>query len=382
MNWEQVRDQFPVTKEYLYFDIANKCSLPLFSTDTVRDYIDEQQQSGGNKDKWFKTIADARGKMARLIGASTAEIGFTKNTSESLNLAANGLPLKPGDVVLLNGYEHPNNIYCWLNLERRGVGVKWLPSKDGAVTVEDIAAICEMTPKIKAIAIASTNYAPGNRHDLEAIGRFCREKGIYTVVDAVQSVGTVEIDVKKCNIDILCGSGHKYLFCPHGVGLLYCRHELIKDLVPFVAARSGMAMAAQIEKYEGIIYKLEFSGDCRQFEIGNYNYLGLTVLDKSLDFLLSIGMETVEQRILDLGDRLIVGLNACGAKVFTPISKKERAAIICFSHIDTGGLFRYLTENKVVMTLRRDTIRLSIGIHNNEQDVDRLIELISTFRQC
>jgi hypothetical protein len=70
MNWSEVREQFPVTKKYIFLDLANKCALPLFATKTVMDYIKKQQDFGGDKEEWFKTIDDARVNFGRLINAS------------------------------------------------------------------------------------------------------------------------------------------------------------------------------------------------------------------------------------------------------------------------------------------------------------------------
>jgi selenocysteine lyase/cysteine desulfurase len=135
MTWQEVREQFPVTKEYLFFDLANKCALPLFATRTIQEYIAKQQAFSGDKEEWFRTIDEARARFAQLINASPEEIALLKNTSEGLNLAASGIPFKAGDNVLINRSEHPNNIYCWLNLQQKGVQVRWAPTKDGGVTV-------------------------------------------------------------------------------------------------------------------------------------------------------------------------------------------------------------------------------------------------------
>jgi cysteine desulfurase/selenocysteine lyase len=302
--------------------------------------------------------------------------------TEGLNIAANCLPLQPGDTVLLSGSEHPNNVYCWLNLEKKGIRVKWIPTEAGQVTVELLRQAIDDSTRV--LAVAATTYAPGNRNDLKALVQICREYGIYTVVDAVQSVGTMKVDVQELGMDVLCTSGHKSLFCPHGVGLVYIRRELLPKLDPVYVARSGMGMAAQVEQ-STVTYQLAHADSARKFEIGNYNYLGVTVLNESLKFLLGLGMERVQNHILSIYDYLASRLQKAGFHVASPISGPLRSAILCFEADDARELHGYLMDNKAITTLRRGMIRASIGLYNNREDVDAFVQLLERHyqrRQC
>ncbi|MGI6358348.1 MAG: aminotransferase class V-fold PLP-dependent enzyme [Bacillota bacterium] len=379
MDWQEVRAQFAVAQDYIYFDLANKCALPLFSTAAIADYVDKQQRFGGDKNEWFETLEEARANFAQLINAHPDEIAFTKNTSEGLNIAANCLPLQPGDTVLLNENEHPNNVYCWLNLEKRGVRVKWIPTEGGQVTVDALEEVVDDSTRV--LSVSSTTYAPGTRNDIKRLVKLCRERGIYTVVDAVQSVGTMQVDVKDWGVDVLCTSGHKSLFCPHGVGLVYVRREIMDQLEPVYVARAGMGMAAQIE-YDRITYKLDQAHSARKFEIGNYNYLGITVLNHSLKFLLGLGMQRVEARLLSLNEYLGNALQAAGFTVASPLLGPWRSAILCFQAEGARELHGYLMEHKAITTLRRNMIRASLGIYNNREDVDAFVQLLEQWKRA
>jgi selenocysteine lyase/cysteine desulfurase len=373
MNWQQVRAQFPITQEYLFFDLANKCALPLFATRAVHDYVAKQQTFSGDKDEWFRTIEEARARTAQLLHVQPDEIAFTKNTSEGLNIAANGIPFKAGDNVVVNLSEHPNNIYCWLNLEQRGVEVRWAPTKDGEVRVEDLATVVDGSTR--AVAIAHVTYAPGNRNDLKAICDFCRARGILVVVDAVQSVGTLQVDAPALGVDMLCTSGHKALFVPHGLGVLSCRKTLIPDIRPMYVARSGMLGAASVE-HDSQRYVLRVSPTGKGYEIGNYNYLAITVLNESLRFLLGIGMPAIERRILDLSGSLTARLEGAGFQVLSPRDEGRRSAIVCFQAADPARLHAWLMERRVITTCRRDSLRLSLGIYNTEEEIDAFVRLV------
>ena len=376
MNWDKVRDQFPITKNYIFFDLANKCALPVFSCDVIKDYINKQQDTSGNKNEWFATIADARKNFAAFINADPTEIAFTKNTSEGLNIAANGIPFKAGENVILNEFEHPNNIYCWKNLTHKGVETKWVSTVNGETTLEHLKATIDSSTR--AVAIALVTYAPGIRNDIKAIVEYCRPRGIYTIVDAVQAVGTLQVDVKDLGCDMLSTSGHKAMFVPHGVGVFYCRKEIIKDIFPTYLARSGMSQSTAIEN-DTVSYDAEMSQDAIRYEIGNYNYLGLTVFNESVKYLTAIGMDKIEKRMLDLNQYLVEKLVTLGVEVNSPLTGPQRSAIVCFKMPNAKQIYEKLLTDKVITTYRRGFIRVSLGIYNNEEDIDRFIEILTSY---
>ncbi len=376
MDWQAVRAQFPITEDYIFFDLANKCALPRFATRAIHEYTAKQERMGGHKDEWFRTIEEARSRFAQLVNAHPSEIALLKNTSEGLNVAANGIPFKAGENVVVNLSEHPNNISCWLNLQRRGVEVRWAPTRNGEVTAEALAATVD--ERTRALAIALVTYAPGNRNDVKALAAFCRARGIYTVVDAVQAVGTLEVNVADLGVDMLATSGHKALFVPHGVGLFFCRRERLDDIAPFYVARSGMVRPVAVE-HDADHYELALAPSAARYEIGNNNYLGITVLNESLKFLLDLGMARIERRILELSGYLTDRLLAAGFEVLSPREAHRRSAIVCVRVAEPARLHAWLLARKVITTCRRDSLRLSLGIYNSEEEIDTFVKLVRQY---
>lgn len=377
MDWRTVRAHFPITQEYLFFDLANKCALPRFATRAIQEYVEKQERTSGDKNEWFHTIEEARGRFAQLVNAHPTEVALLKNTSEGLNIAANGIPFKVGDNVVVNLSEHPNNIYCWLNLHRRGVDVRWAPTQDGEVTTDALAATVD--EHTRAVAIALVTYAPGNRNDVKALAAFCRARGIYTVVDAVQAVGTLQVDVADLGVDMLATSGHKALFVPHGVGLFYCRRDLLDTIAPLYVARTSVVKPVAVE-HDAADYALSLAPSAGRYEIGNNNYLGITVLNESLKYLLGIGMPTIERRMLDLSGYLTERLLAEGFEVLSPREAHRRSAIVCVRVPEPMRMHAWLLERKVITTCRRDSLRLSLGIYNTEMEIDTFIDLLKSYR--
>ena len=377
MNWEEIRAQFPVTEKYVYLDIANKNALPIPVTNVMNDYIIKQQTMGGDKEEWKNTIEETRKSIAKLINAEPEEIALTKNTSEGLNIAANGVPFNSGDNVILNDNEHPNNIYCWLNLDKKGVEVRWAPTKNGIVKVEDIEALVD--EKTKAVAVSYVTYMPGNRNDIKAIAKLCNEKGILLVVDVVQAMGILNVDVKNLGIDMLATSGHKGLLAPHGIGFFFCRKGIMDRIPPVYVARSGMVAPVAIE-HDSLTYSLCLAENATKYEIGNQNYLGITALNAGISFINSIGIKNIESKVLELGGYLTKELQSLGIEVLSPIEETQRAGIVCLKNNHTKELFEKLAVNNVIVTIRRDSIRVSLSFYNNKSDIDRLLNLVEDFK--
>ena len=151
-------------------------------------------------------VEATRAKFAALIGGHEGDVAIVKNVSEGINAIATAFDWRPGDnVVLCASLEHPNNVIPWLHLKRRGVEVRIVPPSDGAIGPQQIiASIDEHT---RVVTCSSVTFAPGLRTDLAPIGRACRDRGVFFLVDAVQSVGILQLNVevefhrRTCRLD-------------------------------------------------------------------------------------------------------------------------------------------------------------------------------------
>ena len=190
--------------------------------------------------------------------------GSRRTRRYGINLAAFGLPLGAGDVVLTPDREFPANVYPWMQLaEQRGVEYRRLPTCDGAVDEDALRRELE-DPAVRAVSVSWVGFATGYTVDLAALGRACRERGVYFVVDAIQGLGPLTLDVRACHIDILACGAQKWLLSPWGTGFVYVRRELI------AAAR---AERRELDGGEGqrrfprlIDYDLTWRDDARRFE--------------------------------------------------------------------------------------------------------------------
>ena len=135
------RADFPALKKWAYMDVAGR-GVPSATTRAALDaHMNERMYEGGDKDRMFALIERARGRFAELINADADEVTYTKNISEGLNMVATGLNLKAGDnVIVCADLEHPNNVYAWLNLQRNGVEVRMVKSRNNTISADDLIA--------------------------------------------------------------------------------------------------------------------------------------------------------------------------------------------------------------------------------------------------
>lgn len=365
-----VRNDFPVTKRMLYLDSAHQTPLAGCIRAALNDFYSEGHESAGPKPLWLRRVEQTRERVAKLLNAAPSEIAFTKNTSEGLNIAANAIPLVAGDNVLLIEGDHPNNAYAWLNLKRKGVEIRFVPIKSEVATAETFQPYIDARTKV--ISLSHVTFHAGHRNDIASVGTLCQQRGIYLVVDAMQSVGVIPVDVKQFRVSVLASGCHKGLLVPQGLGILYVKAGL-DELQPVYLAMAGLANPPA--DYIATPQDLALRGDAGRFELGNLNLPDLHALSASLDLIASIGVDSIEQHVLTLGDRLIEHLDRQGIKLVGPRSRQRRSHIYVLD-LPVSEWLDYFNQNQVRVSPERDGIRISFGIFNTVDDVDQVAQII------
>ena len=366
------REQFPITRNRIYLDIANMNSPPRCVTDALARYYAAIQERGGDKKAWLAEIESTRRKAATLLGCEPGEVAFCKNTSEGLNIATNAIAWRAGDNVVVPANEHPNNVYPWLNLRGRGIEVRLIPQTAGWIDANAVAPYVDA--RTRAIALADVSFHPGQRNDVESVAALCNERGIYLVVDGVQAVGLLDVQVKERGIGMWAASGHKGLLSPHGMGLFFCRRDLISSLSPAYVARASTIPGSSDDHFIATS-EVMLRDDARRFEIGNFNYSGVYAMSAALDLILDVGIETIQRHVLGLGEYLTERLARRGIERLGPTLSKRRSSICAFT-LPGEGWEEYLAANDIVVSGRRGAIRVSLGLYNTPEELDQFVAVI------
>ena len=367
------RSEFPVTETYIYMNHAGVAPLSRPVRDAMAGFLEDATVNGAvNAKLWEETAETCRGAAAQLINADPTEIAFMKNTTQGILIAANGVDWRAGDNVVTTAVEFPANVYPWWCLkERYGVQTRMVPERAGRIHVEDIAsAIDERT---RVVTISHVEFASGFRNDIQALGEICREHDVWFVVDAIQSLGAIEVDVQSCNVDILAADGHKWLLAPEGAAIFYCADEKRERLI-----NTNIGWASVVNPRDFLNYDLKQKPDATRFEEGSYNSVGLYGLKAAIELLLDIGISVIKARILELTAHLIAGLEAKGYRVVTPRANSERAGIVIFEsdrHTPTE-IYESLYAENIITAERGSGVRVSPHFYNTISEIERLLEVL------
>lgn len=366
-----VRREFPVTEHMLYLDSAHQTPLATSIKDALVRFYQEGNEFGGPKSLWMRRTEQVRERVAALLNASPSEIAFTKNTSEGMNIAANAIPFVAGDNVLLVEGDHPNNAYAFLNLQRRGVEVRFV-AIEGA-TADAATFEGHIDDRTRAISLSHVTFHAGHRFDVPGIGKLCRDKGIYLVVDAMQSTGVIPLDTRTLGATIIGSGCHKGLLVPQGLGILYCRsgHD---ELVPAYMAMSSLAHPP--DDYVARHDNMALRQGAGRFEIGNFNLPDIHALSASLDLIESVGVREIEAHLYDLGDHLIGHMDEQGIRLVGPGERSARSPHIYVLDLPGEGWPDYFAREKVRVSPERDGIRVSFGLFNTQSDVETFAAVV------
>ena len=384
-DFASLRSHFPGATGSTYFDTASRGLVPAEAKALIDEQIDYRIRGDIQKPKMFDTIDRVRNLYAGLICAAPHEIAFTKNVSEGLNIVAAGLPWKPGEnVVLCPQLEHPSNIYPWLNLKSRtGIEVKAVKSTDGHMPVE--AMIKAINNKTRVVTCSFVTFAPGLRTDIQKLAEYCGKRDILLLVDAAQGVGILDIDVGKTPISAMSVSTQKGLLGLYGMGFLYVREKWAERIEPPFLSRFSVDLGSAHEATGGNDNYALMPG-ARRFEIGNYNFLAATAVEPGLSMVNRASTASIEKHVLALTERMMNGLQKIGLPVFSPEPGIHRGHIVAIGdaigaqHDSTDNpamqsLYNALSGDGIRLTIRRGLLRVACHFYNNNDDVDRLLDV-------
>lgn len=388
MEIKKVREDFPLLKHCVYLDAASTTPTPKCVVQAMNEYFYTYNTNVGRgvyslAVKATEKVEEVRKRLGDFINSPPENIVFTKNTTEAINLVANGLKFKKGDTIIVPNIEHHSNFLPWLRLRKEGVNVKIIKAeKNGIVdpsVIED-----KIDENTKLITVSYVSNVLGVVQDIEEIGKIAKDNDILYMVDAAQAIGHIKVDVKKINADFVAFPGHKGLLGPVGTGFLYSK--LLHKLEPFNIG-GGTVIDVSENKY-----KLEKPP--ARFEAGTLNIAGIIGLGSAVSYLESIGIKKIEKYCMELTEEMysklseidkvicygdienihgIVSFNVKGKdpnKVARLLDKKSKICVRSGHHCAIP-LIKHIGAKKY-----GGTVRASVHCYNNFMDIEKLINTI------
>lgn len=374
---QTIRSLFPVTNKYIYMNHAAVSPLSTRVRDAMQALVEDVTVNGSaNYEDWCRTYEQTRQSAAQLVNARPHEIAFMRNTSDALSAVANGVDWREGDNIVSCNVEFPSNIYPWLRLDEAfGVKLKLAEERNGRIDTDELLSLID--GRTRVVTISWVQFASGYRSDLVRIGKFCRERDIIFVIDAIQGLGGLKLDVERDYVDAFAADAHKYLIGPEGIALLYISDRVIDRIKPAVLGWTSVKNYEQFS-HRAIDYKLDYREGAERFECGTLNTAGVYGLRAAIDLFLEVGPEKIEEYLLGLSDYLADRLTSKGYEVVSPRNAGETSAIVTCTHprrtpID---LWRLLTSKNIHTAPRMNRLRIAPHFYNTREEVDLLIEAL------
>lgn len=333
LNTQKIRTDFPILnqtdKPLVYFDNACMTLRPIQVIEEINKYYTEYPACGGRSGHKLaltvgRKITEGRQKVAKFINAkSEKEIIFTKNTTESINLVANSIDLKTGDIVLGSHKEHNSNLLPWLlAAQRKGIIYKKIePDANDFFSFENYKRELE-SGQVKLVSMVYVSNLDGTMFPVKEIIELAHQYGALVLIDAAQAAPHQPIDVVQLDADFLAFSGHK-LLGPSGTGVLYGKQSLLENLAPFIIG-GGTVINSTYENFT-------LDNVPERFEAGLQHYSGIMGMAQAIDYLTEIGLSNIKEHEIMLNKYITDELSGLPKlHLLGPADPKARGGIFSF----------------------------------------------------
>ncbi len=393
------RKDFPLlmAQDIAYLDNAATAQRPQCVLDAVRRFYCEQN-ANPLRGLYPLSIAatdayeNAREAVRRFLNAkSTAEIVFTRNTTEGLNLVAYSYGLshiRAGDEVVVSILEHHSDLLPWQMVCRQtGAPLKFLDCEpDGSLDLNRAEAL--ITDRTKLVAVTHVSNVIGRVNPIRQLADMAHKHGAVLVVDGAQSTPHIPVDVQALDADFLAFSGHK-VYGPMGIGVLYGKRALLEEMPPFL---TGGEMIESVSREGAVFAELP-----HKFEAGTVNAAGAAGLHAAIDYVQSVGFEAMHRQELALTQRTLAGMaDMPHIHVIGSDKPEEHNGIVTFTveGVHPHDVSEILACDGVDVRAGHHcaqpllqhlglsaTVRASFAFYNTENEVDRLLQSLSTIRE-
>ena len=391
-----VREDFPILAEtvhgkpLVYFDNAATSQKPRCVVDAISDFYlryNANVHRGVHllSQKATDAFEATRGVVRQFLNArSDKEIVYVRGATEGLNLVARTYGEKnigAGDEIIVSAMEHHSNIVPWQMLcDAKGARLRVIPMSDEGVL--DMEAYADMlNANTKLVSVVHVSNALGTVNPVKEIVQLAHEKDIPVMVDGAQSTPHITIDVQDLDCDFFVFSGHK-VFAPTGIGALYVREEILKEMPPF---HGGGDMILQVTFEKTTYNELPY-----RFEAGTPNIADVIGLREAILYIQQIGMDKIaawEKALLDYATRKVEAID--GVRIIRTAPHKASVLSFVIDGVHPHDIGTFMDHDGVAIRAGHHcaqpvmdrlgvdaTARASFAFYNTTEEIDRMATVI------
>lgn len=388
MKFKREREHFPVLKKAAYLNTPTFGLIPNYVHKATLETQNYRYETGDYLflgTSQYEMIDQSREVFARFLNGKSSDIAFGLSASQMFSIFSSGLPVKPGDNVVVTDNSFVTIPYAFQCREPDGLEIKYARTRNGSISTDELCSFADT--QTKAIALNHVESSTGFRMELEKIGAFCKEKEIYLAVDASQSAGAIEVDVQSANISFLAGTDYKWLCHYRGFGYAYISPNLRVRLNQLSAG-----WASELERFNTSKMKLDLHPDARRYEMGGLNNSGVYCVRLVIEHYLDLGKSDIQNYILNLVEYCYQKADDCPfTRLAYRYAPENRSGIVVLRIPGKYTLSsKRLKELGVIVSLNREaspeygppspnySLRIGIHYYNNKKDIDKLFNAIET----
>ena len=369
---------FPLTESWSYINAANVALMPMIAARASTDWQNDVAVNGSNNfdDHAEDTAFDGlRVQGSRLFNCSQDDIAGGSSCTELLNSIAWAVMPQQHENVVSTDIVFPSTIYPFTRVAHHtGCEIRLASGHDGYASFDEIVKNVDQNTAV--VSVSHAEYTGGQLYDLVALAEVAHRHGALLVVDATQSAGAIPIDAPATGADIIIAGSYKWLCGPFGAAIMYLAPLLQNKLEPGI-----VGFRSHNDMWNLDPGRLEYPQTAKRFESSTMAFGCIRGLEKSIEYLLDIGIKRIYDHNIALADRLIEGLNGLDIEIVSPVNISERTSIVTcrIKGFDPVEIVRYLKQRNIVVHKRQQFIRFSPHLYNSEADVDRAIAGIHSF---
>lgn len=375
MNLGSYRAQFPILEHKAH--LGNCSQSPQSSTllASMNEYLENWATRGMDWDYWVAGVERAKAAFAALIHADQDEIAVVACLSDAVNVVASALPTEGKGHVVTTTAEFPTVGHAWLGHQESGpLQVSYAHTDDGFYGPDDFAPLMRNDTAI--LSVHHVGYYNGAKQDIAQLTEFAHQHGARIFVDAYQSAGTVEIDVKKTGIDMLASGNLKYLLGLPGVAFLYVRRELAESLQPAMTGWFG-----RINPFHFDATLLDYAPAAGRFNTGTPPILAAFAVRGGMELLYEVGVDRIQKRIEELSAYAIAGIKARSLELASPADVHRKGATTAIRVGDSHDVEQFLADRDVIASARADVIRIAPHFFTEEREIDLALDGIVDWKR-
>lgn len=369
LDFSFYRKEFPILEKYIYLNNAAIGPMPLRTKKAIDYWLDKYLYEGSIEwEECEKLTEETREIIANFLKANKEEICFKRNTSEGILTVLNLIKFNRKDNIIVAKDNFPANFLPYENFDK--VEKKYISILRGDV-LNQIKKV--FNRRTRLIALDWVHFLSGYQIPLKEISDFCKNYDCFLLIDGIQGIGAIEMDLKKIDIDFLVFGGGKWIFPPQGIGVLYIKKEILRNLKIDCIGWLGY----EWREFNKIFTKKKLKRSADKLEEGTKNYLGIVGIRENIKFLSEVGIKNIQNYLLSLSNYLIERLKDLNFQV---LERDRGSGIVAGKRKDKDNkiLYERVLERGFKISLREDYLRISPHFYNTKEEIDNLIETLAS----